>query len=322
ATIRRRIRAGLRQLAAEPESRQGALIAALRAKPIAVQADRANEQHYELPPAFFQTVLGPYLKYSACLWPPGVDHLAEAEAAMLRLTCERADLHDGQTILELGCGWGSLSLWMAEHYPNAQITAVSNAHNQRKFIQAQAEARGLTNLTVLTANVAELSLDRSFERVVSVEMFEHMKNYDALLGKIAGWLRPGGLLFVHHFSHMGRAYEFDDTDPQNWMARYFFAGGTMPCHTLLDHFQRDDLRVEQRWAVSGTHYEKTLNAWLAKMDAARARLRPLFAETYGAQARRWWAYWRLFFMACAESFGLDDGETYIVTHVTLRKPSA
>ena len=238
---------------------------------------------------------------------------------MLRLTGERAGVQDGMTILDVGCGWGSLSLWIAQHYPNCQVQAVSNSKTQQAFIQRCARERHLINLTVHVANIAEFETDARFDRILSIEMFEHMKNYAQLMDKIACWLKPQGRLFVHHFSHRERVYEFDHTDPNNWMARYFFTGGTMPSDDLLLYFQRD-MVVINHWRVNGLHYQKTLNAWLKKLDDQRDQIEAIVKEVYGAdQARRWLVYWRLFFMGCAEFFGIRQGQENLVTHLLFEK---
>ena len=302
-------------------ARFGQRIEMLRHSPVAIHTDAANAQHYELPPAFFQQCLGKRLKYSGCYYPRGDESLDEAENAMLKLYGERAELADGQDILELGCGWGSLTLWMAERYPASRITAVSNSATQRAHIEATCEQRGWKNVTVLTRDVNHLELDRdSFDRCVSVEMFEHMRNYDVLLGKIASWLRPGGQLFVHIFCHRNLMYPFETTGDDDWMGRYFFTGGLMPAADTLLHFQRE-LRIEQRWLLPGTHYQKTSDHWLANQDANRDEVMAVLSAAYGPQqAARWHQRWRMFWMSCAELFGYDGGREWLVAHYRFSKP--
>jgi cyclopropane-fatty-acyl-phospholipid synthase len=299
-------------------------IASLHGSPLAIATAEANEQHYELPTAFFELVLGKHKKYSSGYWDHGVNNLDEAEERMLALTSERAQLADGQRILELGCGWGSLTLWMASHYPKAQITAISNSRTQRAYIESQLSARNLSNVTVRTVNMTEYlgEGEKSFDRVVSVEMFEHMKNYELLLERIASWLQPEGLLFTHIFTHRQIAYHFELGDQDDWLARYFFTGGQMPSDDLLLYFQKD-LHIQDHWQVSGTHYQKTARAWLERMDAAKKEIMPLMGTTYGQEEKkRWWVYWRIFFMACEELWGYKNGEEWIVSHYLFQKPKS
>lgn len=295
------------------------LLADLKRSPIAIETDAANEQHYELPPAFFELCLGKRLKYSSCYYPDGSETLDEAEEKMLALYGERAELADGMDILELGCGWGSLTLWMAERYPNARITGVSNSRPQREHIEAQCRARGLRNVRILTCDVNRLELDERFDRVLSIEMFEHMRNYESLLGRIASWLKPGGKLFVHIFCHRELMYPFEVKGRSDWMSKYFFTGGLMPAADTLLHFQRD-LVIEEQWRLSGRHYERTANHWLENQDRNRDAVLAVLAEAYGRdQAKLWHQRWRMFWMACAELFGLDGGNEWLVAHYRFAK---
>ena len=297
----------------------------LRASPIAVNTADANVQHYEVPAAFFHRHLGPCLKYSCCLYPTGRESLAEAEQQMLALYAERAGLKDGMRIMDLGCGWGSLSLWLAARYPGSEIVGLSNSHGQREFIMGQAAERGLKNLKIITGDVVTFDypaegIAGGFDRVMSIEMFEHMKNYGLLLNKISRWLRPDGNLFVHIFAHKLLAYHYEVQDENDWMTQYFFLGGTMPSEHLFAHFQ-DDLKIARQWWVSGRHYEQTSNHWLAGMDAARDQIMPIFEQAYGGpkQARIWFNRWRMFYMAVAEFFGLDGGNEWGVGHYLFEK---
>ncbi len=285
----------------------------LRASPVALVPEKANEQHYEVPPAFFEAVLGPHLKYSGAYWPDGVETLAAAEEAMLRLSAERAELADGQSILELGCGWGSMTLYMARRFPGSRITAVSNSAPQRRFI----EARAPDNVRVITADMNDLALDERYDRVVSIEMFEHMRNYEELFRRIRGWMTEEARLFVHVFCHRSHAYSFETEGSDNWMGRHFFTGGIMPSYDLFTRFD-DDLVVEASWPVDGTHYQRTARAWREALESGRESVVPILRETYGAEAPRWFHRWRLFFLACEELFAYRGGDEWLVGHYLLQ----
>jgi cyclopropane-fatty-acyl-phospholipid synthase len=320
--VRRMLSERLRALPAPgtPAARAArlAFVERCRKDPIALVPELANAQHYELPPAFFALVLGRRRKYSCALWD-GAATLDEAEEHMLAVTAERAGIEDGMAILDLGCGWGAFSLWAAERFPRSRIVAVSHSTPQRRSILERTRDLGLHTLTVTTADVNVYEAQGRFDRVVSIEMFEHVRNHELLLARIARWLAPDGKLFVHHFAHREHAYPYEDRDPGDWMARHFFRGGIMPSQDWLDHFPHP-LRVERRWRVGGRHYEKTSNAWLARLDASRDRVRALFTEHYGAaEADLWLHRWRLFFLACAELFGYRDGEEWGVAHVLLER---
>ncbi|MDG2212578.1 MAG: cyclopropane-fatty-acyl-phospholipid synthase [Verrucomicrobiota bacterium] len=322
--IRRQIRSLNRQrLRSETEQLHlGAkekLIDQLKLMPVAIETQAANDQHYEVPPQFFQKSLGKHLKYSCCYWPEGTNNLDDAEKKMLELTCERAGLSDGQTVLELGCGWGAISLWMAEHYPNSKILSVSNSADQKRYIEEQSANRGIRNLELETCDMNQFDTEQTFDRVVSVEMFEHMKNYEKLMARISRWMKPDGRLFVHIFSHKKFAYHFETEGESNWMGQHFFTGGIMPSDDLLGHFDRD-LTIEQQWQVNGFHYHKTAEAWLENMQIHEEDIRKIFGDTYGSdQTTKWWVYWRIFFMACSELWLTNHGEEWIVSHYLLRK---
>ncbi len=299
----------------------GEFVAALRRDSVAVLTDKANEQHYELPQEFFGMVLGRHRKYSSCWWPSTAASLDEAEEAALAATCARAGLADGQHILELGCGWGSLTLWMAARYQGCRVTAVSNSHSQRAYIEAEAARRGLANVRVITCDMNVFAAEDTFDRIVSVEMFEHLRNWPEMFRRISGWLKPGGRFFMHVFVHRTTPYLFVERDAGYWMSRYFFSGGMMPSDDLALHFQ-SHLELVRRWRWDGLHYERTANAWLANMDARRTTLWPVMVKTYGqAQAAVWWTRWRIFFMACAELFGYDGGRQWWVSHYLFERRS-
>jgi cyclopropane-fatty-acyl-phospholipid synthase len=298
------------------------LIQGMRESPIAVRTEKPKEQHYEVSPEFFHRVLGRRMKYSGCYWPPHVKSLDEAEEAMLALTCDRAQLEDGMEILELGCGWGAVSLWIAEKYPRSRVVAVSNSRPQLAYITGQCAAKGLRNVEMIRADMNAFEAERRFDRVISVEMFEHMRNWEFLLQRIAAWLRSNGKLFIHIFTHRQFAYLFEEEGEDNWMGRYFFTEGLMPSDDLLYQFQ-DHLAVEAQWRVKGTHYQKTAEAWLANMDKQKRDILPILKGVYGEKdAARWFQRWRIFFMACAELWGYRKGKEWLVSHYRLSKRDA
>jgi len=293
--------------------------AMMRNSPVALVPELANEQHYEVPAEFFAQVLGENHKYSCCHWAADVGTLSEAEAMSLRTTVERAGIRDGMKVLDLGCGWGSLSLWVAEHYPNASVTSVSNSRSQRDFILAIATERGIDNINVIVCDMNDFDAGETFDRIVSVEMFEHMRNYEELFRRISSWLVPDGRFFMHIFCHRSTPYEYIDKGPSDWMSRHFFSGGIMPSADLPLLFQKD-LNLEERWAWNGKHYAKTCRAWLDRMDSRRKVVMPILADTYGqADAGRWWMRWRMFFMACEELFRFNDGQEWFVSHYRFKK---
>jgi cyclopropane-fatty-acyl-phospholipid synthase len=312
---RRRETRELRGGVAAQDDRLAELLTRMRTGPIAEVPHKANEQHYELPPRFFELILGPRRKYSGCLWGPGVDTLAKAEAEMLALSCERAGIRDGMKILDLGCGWGSLSLWLAERYPNATITGVSNSNPQREFIETRCRELGLRNLQIITADVNVFApATAAYDRVMSIEMFEHMRNWHELLSRISGWLTPDGALFVHVFSHRQVPYLFEGT----WAAERFFTAGLMPSHELIHHFQ-DDLLVTRRWSTPGTHYARTLAAWLERLDAHREPLLEVLqgAGNSRARAEALLGGWRLFLISTEEIWASNHGNSWMVSHYRL-----
>ena len=294
-------------------------VAIMRRSPIALNTQEANQQHYELPPEFFEAVLGRHLKYSSGFWPEGTDSLDQAEENMLLLTTERAELSDGQSVLELGCGWGSLSLWMARHFPNSRITSVSNSKPQKEFIETRIRQLGIDNLKVITRDMNVFKTDAHFDRVVSVEMFEHMRNWPSLLERIDRWLNTGGKFFMHIFTHHQYPYIFEINRKDDWMGRHFFTGGMMPSDYLIYRIQ-DHLEVEKHWRLNGRHYQKTAEAWLSNMDAEEEKILHIMQNVYGEQdARLWLQRWRIFFMAVAELWGFGQGREWVVSHYLLQK---
>ena len=320
------IRAGIRRLLERKltEIRVGDHVAAdettnafvelMNASPVALVPDLANEQHYEVPSAFFGHCLGAHRKYSCCEWSDSTANLDDAERLALETTVARAGIENGMRVLDLGCGWGSVSLYLAEHFPASAIVGVSNSSSQRDYILGAARDRGLDNLEIITADMNDFDAPGTFDRIVSVEMFEHMRNYRELFGRISRWLNPDGRFFMHIFCHRTTPYEFIDKGPSDWMSRHFFSGGIMPSLDLPLRFA-EDLRIEKRWVWNGEHYARTCRAWLDKMDANRDTIMPILETTYGDQdAGRWWMRWRMFYMACEELFAFNKGEEWFVGH--------
>jgi cyclopropane-fatty-acyl-phospholipid synthase len=294
------------------------LIEELKTSPIALNTMEANEQHYEVPARFYEIVLGRWLKYSAGFWYQDNNNLTQSEEDMLIITLDRADIGKNMKVLDLGCGWGSFSLYAAELYSDSQFTAVSNSSSQKAFIEQRARERGIENLTVITADINEFNPEDKFDRVVSVEMFEHVRNYEKLFQRIHRWLLPEGKLFVHIFSHKDYAYKFEPENEGDWMARHFFTGGMMPSDDFLFHFA-GDFETLNHWRFNGKHYADTLEAWLVRMDKNKEEIMELFEETYGPEAKKFWTYWRIFFMACAETFAYKGGTEWGVSHYLFQK---
>ncbi len=297
-----------------------AFISAMQKSDVAPVPELANAQHYEVPEQFFHYCLGANRKYSSCYWDETTQTLDQAENLALGLTCQHADLKDGQDVLEMGCGWGSLSLWMASHYPNSRITGVSNSNSQREYIMAQAKSRGLENLTIITCDMNVFQAPNSYDRIVSVEMFEHMRNWQNLYARVHDWLKPGGKFFKHIFVHRLNPYAFDVRGDDDWMSEHFFSGGMMPSDDLPLRFQ-GQLKLLNLWRWDGTHYEKTANAWLKNMDVNKDAISPILASTYGAEnVVKWRNRWRIFYLACAELFGLKNGQEWWVSHYLFERP--
>jgi cyclopropane-fatty-acyl-phospholipid synthase len=315
--IRQRLETPFPGLVENAEETGGGILARMEESPIALDTQRANEQHYEVPADFFRIVLGPRLKYSSGYYGAAASSLAEAENLMLEMTCRRAQLAEGQRILELGCGWGSLSLWMARRYPGSEIIAVSNSADQKAFIERAAADEDLTNIKVIRQDMNHFEPDGTFHRIVSVEMFEHMRNWRLLLGRIAQWMEPEGKLFLHMFCHRRETYFYESEGPDDWMADHFFTGGIMPSDHLIYEFS-DLLRVDRHWRINGTHYARTIEDWLKRMDSGKGEVMEVLRSAYGPrQAGKWFARWRMFFMACSELFAYSGGWEWYVSHYLL-----
>jgi cyclopropane-fatty-acyl-phospholipid synthase len=300
---------------------QASFIEMMNSSTIAIETDLANEQHYEVPAEFFKLTLGRYLKYSCCFYEKENTDLEQAERRALEITLERAQLINGQDILELGCGWGSLSLYMAQYYPNSKITAISNSSSQKEFIEQEAKKLNLDNLKVITADMSSFQVDKQFDRIVSVEMFEHMRNYKILYERISNWLKPEGLFFKHIFTHRDTPYEFTVKSESDWMSRYFFSGGMMPSADLPSYFN-DHLELVSQWQWSGIHYARTCDHWLKKTDQHKTKIISLFNETYGHNtANVWFNRWRIFYMSCSELFAFKHGNEWLVSHYLMRRKS-
>tara|TARA_B100000686_G_scaffold348069_1_gene438250 strand:+ start:3065 stop:4114 length:1050 start_codon:yes stop_codon:yes gene_type:complete len=317
--VRHRMRELLKVFSHNEKKEKENFITKMKASPIAMHTQEANVQHYEVPAEFFDLILGDHKKYSGCFWENGSKSLTDAEEASLRISCERAQIENGMDILELGCGWGSLSLWLAEHFPESKVISVSNSRLQRQYIMKHCGRKNLSNLEVVTCDMNSFQIDVQFDRVVSIEMFEHMRNYDLLLKSIHSWLKPCGKLFIHIFCNKRYPYFFETEGDHNWLGRYFFTGGLMPSEDLPGYFQ-DALTLESQWHWNGEHYQKTAEMWLMNMDAQRKKIMPIFMKVYGTQnASLWFQRWRIFFMACGELFGYKNGQQWGVAHYRFEK---
>nr|GMD45925.1 (S)-coclaurine N-methyltransferase [Ipomoea batatas] len=291
----------------------------LKEMPIAIMTEKPKSQHYELPTSFFKLVLGKQFKYSCCFFPDQYSTLEDAEKAMLELYCERSQIKDGHTVLDVGCGWGSLSLYIAKKYSNCKVTGICNSVTQKAHIEEQCRELQLENVDIIVADISTFDMEASYDRIFSIEMFEHMKNYGDLLKKIAKWMKPDSFLFVHYFCHKAFAYHFEDINDDDWITRYFFSGGTMPSANLLLYFQ-DDVSIIDHWLVNGKHYARTSEEWLKRMDENMKSVKPIMESTYGKDsALKWTVYWRTFFIAVAELFGYNNGEEWMVAHFLFKK---
>ncbi len=321
--IRRLIRQRLNEIDADDceiaNKRKQHFIQQMKKSVIAPVPEKANEQHYEVPAELYLQTLGENLKYSCCYWDDTTRTLSQAENRSFEIYQQRAQLKNGQQILELGCGWGSLTLWMARQFPDSHITAVSNSHSQREFIEERARLLELNNINIITCDMNAFVSDKKFDRVVSIEMFEHMRNWQVLFDSVSGWLKDDGKFFMHVFVHRDVPYEFEVKDESDWMSRFFFSGGIMPSDDLPLYFL-NNLSIENHWRWSGCHYQKTAEAWLENMDQHKDLIWPVLIKTYGEQdARKWWMRWRIFFMACAELFGYDNGQQWWIGHYLFNK---
>jgi cyclopropane-fatty-acyl-phospholipid synthase len=317
--LKKRLNSLLKDTAEEKQKTKQDFINAMDKAPIALVPELANEQHYEVPAEFYNLCLGLNKKYSSCYWDKKTNNLDQAEKLALKKTCSHAKLEDGLNILELGCGWGSLSLWMAKNYPKSSITAVSNSSSQRSYILSQAKLRKLKNIEVITCDINNFKTIKKYDRVVSVEMIEHMRNHRKLFANISGWLNPKGMFFMHIFVHKSQPYLFEVQDKDDWMSQYFFSGGMMPSEDLPLHFQ-DKLKIKEQWTWSGEHYQKTANAWLDNIDKNNLNTIKTLEHIYGKNdAQKWLQRWRIFFMACAELWGFNEGDEWRVSHYLFKK---
>ena len=297
------------------KSQKANFIEELQSSPIALSTKIANEQHYEVPPAFFQEIMGAHLKYSCGLFDKNTISLDEAEENMLQLYIERLDIKNNQKILDLGCGWGSFSLYAAAKFPNSTFVAVSNSNDQIEFINNTAAARSLENIKAIKQDMNNLSLDESFDRIISIEMFEHMRNYGALLKKLRNHLHNDGKMFVHIFTHRDHPYPYEVRGPSDWMSKYFFTSGLMPSHDIFSYFE-EDLVVEQSWKINGSHYARTCNLWLENHYKNKKTILDIFTGHY-PNPRQWFVRWQLFFLACEKLFAYNEGKEWFVSHYLL-----